>query len=60
MIVPHLKPYRNDESTLKWTLFLSIEIDESVTSEEPAIDETQAGRQIDISDDDEKAKSQIC
>jgi hypothetical protein len=38
----------------------SIETADSVTSEEPGIDETQAGRQIDVSDDDEKAKSQIC
>jgi hypothetical protein len=30
----------------------SIEINDSVTSEEPAIDETQAGRQIDDSNDD--------
>jgi hypothetical protein len=41
-------------------LFPSIQIDDSVTSEEPAIDETQAGRQSDVSDNDENAKSQIC
>jgi hypothetical protein len=60
IIVPHLLSYKNDESTLKWMLSPSIETSDRVTSEELAIDETQAGRQIDFSDDDEKAKSQTC
>jgi hypothetical protein len=52
-------PERNDESTLKWTLFPSIEIDDAVTNDEPTIDETQARRQSDISDDGKKVESHI-